>query len=204
MIDLLENEEIKGKLNYSLVDILRETKERIGGAWKYKINTTLKKMGYTFDNLPNSFTKEEIEKLQSDLGIEIETEAKAVLKEGADRKAAYELLKGKQIPKIVTYKQIHDMFGPVHEPYTEEFRKYYKLHREEFLENPEYIMEFGRIHNNFETIINSNELRNIYISGKLEISDIMGYLRNITFANQKERRRRISKISKFSRTNNNR
>ena len=174
MSDLLEDEEVSKLLNHTVVTALQKTKSEIGGAWKYKINTALKELGYTFDNLPNEFTAEEIEKLKEALHIEIETTQKVELKEEADREEVYALLKN--YGDAVTYKQIHDMFGSIHEPYSEEFTKFFKKHRQEFLSNPEYYMEVGRIHNNFEKIINSRELKNTYKSGELEIYDIMGYL----------------------------
>ena len=193
MMELLEDKEVSKILNHTVVTALQETKSEIGGAWKYKINIALKELGYTFDNLPNEFTAEEIEKLKEALHIEIETTQKAELKEEADREEAYALLK--KYGNVVTYKQIHDMFGSVHEPYSEEFTKFFKKHRQEFLSNPEYYMEFGRIHNNFEKIINSRELKNIYKSGELEISDIMGYLSNIEFSNTREGNEELAKLA---------
>ena len=193
MSDLLEDEEVSKLLNHTVVTALQKTKSEIGGAWKYKINTALKELGYTFDNLPNEFTAEEIEKLKEALHIEIETTQKVELKEEADRKEVYALLKN--YGDAVTYKQIHDMFGSIHEPYSEEFTKFFKKHRQEFLSNPEYYMEVGRIHNNFEKIINSRELKNIYKSGQLEISDIMGYLSNIKFSNTREGNEELARLA---------
>ena len=193
MSDLLEDEEVSKLLNHTVVTALQKTKSEIGGAWKYKINTALKELGYTFDNLPNEFTAEEIEKLKEALHIEIETTQKVELKEEADREAAYALLKN--YGDAVTYKQIHDMFGSIHEPYSEEFTKFFKKHRQEFLSNPEYYMEFGRIHNNFEKIVNSRELKNIYKSGDLEISDIMGYLLNSKFDNTREGNEELARLA---------
>ena len=193
MSDLLEDEEVSKLLNHTVVTALQKTKSAIGGAWKYKINTTLKELGYTFGNLPNEFTAEEIEKLKEALHIEMETTQKAELKDEADREAAYALLKN--YGDVVTYKQIHDMFGSIHEPYSEEFTKFFKKHRQEFLSNPEYYMEFGRIHNNFKRIVNSRELKNIYKSGELEISDIMGYLSNIKFSNIREGNEEIARLA---------
>ena len=36
---------------------------------------------------------------------------------------------------IVTYKQLHDMFGGVNAPYSEKFKAYFEKHIEEFLRN---------------------------------------------------------------------
>ena len=121
-----------------------------------------------------------------------ELENKAVLKEGAEKEKAYQYLKSLELPQIVTYKQIHDMFGSVGEPFSQEFKKFFKKYKEEFLYNPEYYSDFGKIQKNFNNIINSQELREKYAKGKVQLQDIKKYLENVRFANQKERRRRIS------------
>ncbi len=193
MLDLLEDEEVSNLLNHTAVTALKETKKQIGGAWKYKINQALVELGYTFDNLPNGLAEDEIAKLKAKLNIEIETTSIAELKEDADREEAYELLR--KYGDVVTYKQIHDMFGSVQEPYSEEFMDFFKKHKEEFLSNPEYYMEFGRIHNHFKRIVNSRELKNIYKSGKLELSDIMGYLLNSKFANTREGNEELARLA---------
>ena len=193
MLELIENPEIDKTLNHTAVVALKSTKEQIGGAWKYKINTALSEMGYTFDNLPREFTQEEIEKLQKRLKIDIESTKRAELKDEKNRESAYELLR--EFGDVVTYKQIHDMFGSVHEPYTEEFKNFFKEHSKEFLREPKYYMEFGRIQNNFLNIINSNELKNIYKTGKLEIQDIMGYLSKVQFANVEKGNEELARLS---------
>lgn len=193
MMELLEDDEISNLLNHTAVTALKETKKQIGGAWKYKINQALAELGYTFDNLPNGLAEDEIAKLKEKLNIEIETTSIAELKENADRKEAYRLLK--MYGDAVTYKQIHDMFGSVQEPYSEEFMDFFKKHKEEFLSNPEYYMEFGRIHNNFKRIVNSRKLKNIYKSGELELSDIMGYLLNSKFINTREGNEELARLA---------
>lgn len=202
VMGVLENKEIMQTLNHSALDAMRNTKEQIGGAWKYKINKALKSIGYTIDDLPENLTEEQIQQIEQMLNlgkeepeIHVQTTRRAVLKEGQDRELAYKLLQEKGVPKIVTYQQIHDMFGPVHEPYSEEFKEFFKKHREEFLYNPEYTFEFGRICNQFDTIINSTELRNIYQKGELTLDNILGYLNSKQFANQREGDEELARLS---------
>ena len=195
VVELLKNKEILETLNHSCIDALRNTKEQIGGAWKFKLNQELKKLGYTFDSLPENFSKEEIEKLNKILG-NIQVDSISVPKEGIEREKAYELLEKKNLPEIVTYQQIHDMFGPVHEPYSEQFKEFFKKHREEFLRYPQYYERFGQIHNNFEKIINSPELKNIYQKGKLTLDNIVGYMSNLQYANQRHGDEELAKLSK--------
>ena len=199
IVNLLNDEEFNKVINHSCLEALKTTKEQIGGAWKYKLNKSLKELGYTFDNLPDTLSKEEIEKLTKALNIkEMETGAVAVVKEGAERKKAYQLLKEKGLPEIVTYKQIHDMFGnvEVQEEFPEKFRDFYKKHRKEFLTNPECIVRFGQIHNNFEQIINSPELKNIYNRGKLTIDAVLGYLKSRSYENQRPGDEELARLSK--------
>ena len=210
--NLFNQEEIRKTISHSAIEALKNTREKIGGVWKYKLNKALETIGYNFDNIPENLTQEQIEQINKAINkgkaeeeqIQIQTTAISKLREGKSREEVYNLLKEKDIPKIVTYKQIHDMFGTVHGPYSEEFKEFFKKHREEFLENTEYIVEFGGIHNNFERIINSTELRNVYQKGKLQIEDILGYLKTLEYENIRERRRRISKIIEISRANSNR
>ena len=198
---VLNDEEINKQINHSAVDALRQTKEKIGKGWKYKINLALNDAGYTMDNLPQYLSAEAIEKIQESIGIkaeegiELQTSVSAQLKEGEEKKKAYGLLMQEGLPNIVTYKQIHDMFGSVHEPYSEKFKEYFSKHKEEFLQNPENIEEFGRIHNNFEELIKTNELENLYKQGKLEIKDILGYLETIEFENQRPGEEELAKLA---------
>lgn len=198
VIGLFANSEFSNIINHSCMDAIKHTKEGIGGAWRYKIIQSLGQLGYGFDNLPESFSKEEIEKITELLGkrMEIRTDSVSTPKKGVDREEAYKLLANKNLPKIVTYKQIHDMFGSVHEPYSEKFREFYKQHRKEFLENPKYYGKFGQIHNNFDAIVNSPELKNIYQKGELTPERIIGYMETKQYVGQREGDEELARLSK--------
>ena len=197
ILELLKDKEFSEIINHSGLEALKDTKEQIGEAWKYKLNKSLKQIGLSFSNLSDILTKEQVEKLARELNIgKIETSTIAVLKEGAEREKAYELLREKGLPEVVTYKQIHDMFGNVKEPYSEKFRHFYKQNRKSFLEDPECIIRFGQIHNNFEQIINSPELKNIYDKGELTLDAIIGYLNTRSYNNQRTGDEELAKLSK--------
>ena len=202
IIELSKNKEFFETVNHSCLESLKNTREQIGGAWKYKLNQTLKQIGYTFDDLPENFSKEEIEQLnkilekRTEKKIDLQTDSISVPKEGIERERAYELLASKDLPEIVTYQQIHDMFGPVHEPYSENFKDFFKKHRKEFLENPKYYEKFGQIHNNFEQIINSPELKNIYQKGELTLDGIIGYMSSRQYENQRPGDEELAILSK--------
>ena len=202
VLELSKNKEFLETINHSCLESLKNTKEQIGGAWKYKLNQTLKQIGYTFDDLPENFSKDEIEQLnkileeRAEKKINVQTSSISVPKEGIEREKAYELLACKNLPEIVTYQQIHDMFGPVHKPYSEDFKTFFKKHRKEFLENPKYYERFGQIHNNFEQIINSPELKNIYQKGELTLDGIIGYMSSRQYGNQRPGDEELAKLSK--------
>lgn len=202
IIELSKNKEFLETINHSCLESLKNTREQIGGAWKYKLNQTLKQIGYTFDDLPEELSKDEIEQLNNILEertekkIDLQTYSISVPKEGIEREKAYELLASKNLPEIVTYQQIHDMFGSVHEPYSENFKDFFKKHRKEFLENPKYYEKFGQIHNNFEQIINSPELKNVYKKGELTLDGIIGYMSSKQYENQRPGDEELAKLSK--------
>ena len=196
-MNLLKNDkEFSEAINHNTIDSLRKTKESIGQGWIRKISNLI-----SLESVSKYFTKEEIEKIQKELKIEIETKEELVLKSREDRAELYKLLEAEQaeMPEeeriIITYNQLHDMFGPVRAPYSEEFKKYFKEHRDEFLRNPKYICEFATICNNFESIIKSNELKNKYENGHLELEDILGYLGKITYTNQREGEERLAQLA---------
>lgn len=184
--------EVNEILDKNCVNSLKNIKESIGTGWKFKLNQTLQKLGYSFESLPEELSKDEAIKIidllneKSEKKIEVELSSISVPKEGKDRKEACKILAGKGLPKLVTYMQLHDMFGSVKEPYSQEFRKYYQAHREEFLYNPENWQYFGVIANNFDQIINSPEIKNIYIKGELKIDGIKTYLQAKIFTNVRE------------------
>ena len=203
-MNLIEtNEDFKRKINYNSIDAIKSVKNQIGGRWIESIKQAFKFAcnRQNIESIPDEFSLEQVEILKNKLGINIKTEQVAVLKKGASREEAYKLLESiqSQHPEenqlIVTYKQLHDMFGGVCYPYSEEFKKFFKLHRDDFLRNPKYIPDFATICNNFDVIINSPELKNIYLNGNLEIDDILGYMGSLTFENQREGDEKLAQLA---------
>lgn len=199
-MEYVEDKEVKKLLNHSVYDAIVKTKKSIGTGWVYKIKKALGEMSYSFGNLPNVFSEEDIKQLEENLKIGIDTESISVLKDKEKREEAFKLLKEKSIPKIMTYKQLHDMFGSVHEPYSEKFKEFFKKNRERFLTDPECITYFGKMQNNFENIINSKELKMIYEKGELTIDHILGYLETREYANQREGDKELARYAKVLKT----
>ena len=197
--NLINEKEFLSAANGNIVNSIRNIKEEIGGKWRYKLERTLNSIGYSIESVPYGLTLEEINKIKEGTNLKkgIELEKVAILKSGANLEDAYRLLRQTEIKGIITFRQMHDMFGSVHPPYTEEFKKFYKLHRSEFLNNPELYPIFGKIQNNFSEIISSPELSNIYDSGKLTIEHILGYLKAKNYANQRKGDEELAKYSRM-------
>jgi hypothetical protein len=193
--ELISSEEIGKKFNKNALNSMKEVKEDIGVAWKYKLNKALESIGYTFQNIPESFNKEEKEKLEEILGNIVETEQTKKLKYSSQIEKVYEELKNVGYNKIVTFQQIHDMLEGINASTCEEFKNWYKSHKEELLYNPRAIEGFARIANAFEEIINSNELRNVYAKGKLDVDVCLGYLKTKIFANERKEDKELARYA---------
>ena len=197
------NKEFSSKINHNSVDAFRFIQSQIGDDWiKLIMNSFMEvSKARNIQSIPDAFSEEQINDLQKKLGVNIETSQVAVLKKGADREEAYKLFERIQNEHpedeqlIVTYKQLHDMFGGVHYPYSEEFKKYFKQHSTEFMKNPRYFTMFASICNKFDYIINSPELKNRYRNGKLELDDIIGYMGEVTYMNMRPGDEAIAKLS---------
>ena len=196
------DEKFREQINFNTIDALKKVKAEIGGKWIGKIQKAYKEAcGQRMESIPDELSEDQLVKLKESLKINIETEKIAVPKSGADREEIYRMLEAVQKKLfgerylIVTYKQLHDMFGGVHYPYSEKFREFFKLHRDEFMSDSTYKNEFASICNNFEMIVNSPELKNIYLNGNLELKDILGFLGNITYKNQRPGDEKIARLA---------
>lgn len=146
--DILESEGIIQELNKSAFDILKSTKDIASKGWIRKILNT-----------PKELSKEEFEILQKLLNIELEYKSVSQLKNEEDLKEAYKLLTNKSVPEILTYEKVETIFGGIKEPYSVEFREFFMKNRKEILSNPIWYMSIAKIHNDFEEIIKSSEVK---------------------------------------------
>ena len=180
----LEEKGVERELNKGIVEIIKGKKEEIGKGWIRKLLT-----------VPREFGEKEYENLEKNLGIKLETTYEVGVKEGVEKKEAYELLKENQVKGVITYEQVEAMFSKMHEPYSEKFKEYYKGKKEEILENPEIYMELSRMHNNFENIIKMPEVRTRYEAGKLKPEDIVRILKEQKYENVRRGNERLAEIA---------
>ena len=75
--------------------------------------------------------------MEKKLGIKLESSYIATVKQGIDEGKAFELLREKSVPGVVTYLQIESMFSEMKEPYSEDFRKFYSKNEKENLSQAE-------------------------------------------------------------------
>lgn len=197
---LLNDSEFLDSISTNAFDCMANVKLAIGDKWRYNLGMAMKKIGYSLEGFPQELSFEELSMLQQELKLdkEIETSPVAILKDKEQVQEAYRLLQEIDYPGLLSWQQIHDMFGSVSYPYSEEFRKYFKEHRKEFLERPEIYQKFGTIQRNFDKIINSKELINIYKKGKLTVDQIFTYLdESVKFSNQRPGDEELAKYAKM-------
>lgn len=199
-INLLSNGELGRKIDVNAFDCMAEVKSQIGNKWRYKIECAMNRLGYSLQSFPKEISQEELSKIQKFLELPQapDTSPVATLKDKDKAKEAYQLLKEIDYPGILTFQQIHDMFGSVTYPYSDEFKKYFKQHREEFLSHVELYEKFGVIQRKFDELINKSELKNVYREGKLTVDQIIDYFENnIIYDNQREGDEELARYSKM-------
>ncbi len=179
----LENENVQMMLSKTIIDILRETKEKVGQGWIRKLQ-----------EVPLKLNKREYDSLKRRLGINVEAEQLLVVKDNIQEKEALKVLSQIDIPDVLTTQKVELMFSKVEPPYLEEFKKYYKQHRNEILSRPEVYSKFSEIHNRFQEIINSEELMTTYESGKLTVDKLIKALFIKHYENVKEGNDRLARV----------
>ena len=182
--DFLENKSVEETLQKSLTQTLKEQKEKIGKGWIRKV------LG-----VPEELSKEEYENLEKKLGIKLESSYIATVKQGIDESKAFELLREKSVPGVVTYLQIESMFSEMKEPYSEKFRKFYSKNKKEILENPKVYRELSRMHNNFESIVNDPYVKKKYERGELSLENYMQILNDRKYENVKPGNERFADVA---------
>ena len=182
--DFLENKSVEKTLQKSLTQTLKEQKEKIGKGWIRKV------LG-----VPEELSKEEYENLEKKLGIKLESSYIATVKQGIDEGKAFELLREKSVPGVITYLQIESMFSEMKEPYSEKFRKFYSKNKKEILENPKVYRELSRMHNNFESIVNDPYVKKKYERGELSLENYMQILNDRKYENVKPGNERFADVA---------
>ena len=177
-----DSSEYGPKVNKSVIDILKEEKEKIGQGWIRKIL-----------DLNEESSKEEMENLARKLYGEnheytIESTRFVVLKDPSEegRKNAYIFLKELEMPGIFTYEKGEQMFVGLSKPYSENFRSFFLKNRKEILRKPEYYTVFQRMHAEFERIIEDSHVNTRFKAGEYTLEELVDELNNTTYPNVKD------------------
>lgn len=185
------NNKIKdGDYNYegNALNAYLNVKKKLGKDWIKRIDRASRSIGYSIVNMPEELNESQLEQFNNVLNMqaseknifEIKTRNTAKLKERRNIKQAYELLKSKNLPSLVTYDMLYNMFIQVHAPYNKDFEEFFKENKVNIIEDSNGIKYFSKIHNNFSEIksffSNKNISLNIenaikYIKEKEKIND---------------------------------
>ena len=133
--------------------------------------------------------------MEKKLGIKLESSYIATVKQGIDEGKAFELLREKSVPGVITYLQIESMFSEMKAPYSEEFRKFYSKNKREILEDPKVYRELSRMHNNFESIVNDPYVKKKYERGELSLENYMQILNDRKYVNVKLGNERFADVA---------
>lgn len=175
-----ENEEVKIITEYSVIDAIKSEKEKIGKGWIRKVQ-----------NIPTELSLEEIENLEQKLyGTEdeeksIEFEKRVVVRNRAQidgkenpEENAYNLFKNLENPLILTMSKAEIIFDKIKPPYSSEFVKFFVANRKEILQNPEFYTNVSKLHENFDELIESAEVKNRYAKGMINVEQMFELLEN--------------------------
>lgn len=145
-----ENSEL---LNSNMVDILRDTKHRIGDRWILRLKNSK-------NNIRDlqSMTEEEkdtlIKKLEkNEINIPLNFSKKYELKQNISPEQAIEILSQEQFPEILTYEKAEMIFSNMKEPESEKFGTWFVENKKEIMRNSQYYTTVATLHNEFEAML---------------------------------------------------
>lgn len=142
-----ENSEL---LNTNIVDILRDTKHKIGDRWILRLKNSK-------NNIRDlqSMTEEEkntlIKKLEkNEINVATNFSKKYELKPNISSEKAIEVLSQEQFPEILTYEKAEMMFPRMKETVSEKFGEWFVENKSEIMGNPECYSSIATLHNEFD------------------------------------------------------
>lgn len=145
-----ENSEL---LNSNMVDILKDTKHKIGDRWILRLKNSK-------NNIRDlqSMTEEEKNTLiknleKNEINIPLNFSKKYELKQNISPEQAIEILSQEQFPEILTYEKAEMIFSNMKEPASEKFRTWFVENKKEIMRNSEYYTRVSTLHNEFEAML---------------------------------------------------
>ena len=151
----LENSEL---LNCNMVDILRDTKQKIGNRWLLKLKNSK-------NNIRDlqSMTEEEKFKLianmeKNGIDIDLNFSKKYELKPNISLEEAIKVLSEEKFPEVLTYEKAEMIFSGMNEPISEKFGAWFVENKKEIMQNPNYYTKVKTLHNEFKYILQDSNV----------------------------------------------
>lgn len=173
---LNENPEF-ASLNKSVVDILKEEKEKIGKGWIRKLL-----------NLKTRLTEKEFESLQDklygdDSKHKITAEKTLELKDKSEAgiEEAYIILKELELPGVFTFEKGEIMFAGLQAPYSENFKNFFLANMSEILRKPEFYTKFQVMHRRMDSVIKDSNINARFKAGNYAVQELLDDIENITY-----------------------
>ena len=176
--ELNEDPTVAEQLNKSITGVLTDESQKIGRGWIRKI--------LSINDLSRQLTYEEAVALDKRIypeGSELEVDTKPViaLKDltEEERNQAMKILESNGFSNVLTFGKLEMMFSSLTPPFSENFRKFFLAHKDEFISNPELFSKFTKIANNFDEIIENPILNTKFSAGILSTRDVLNALQSI-------------------------
>lgn len=163
-------------IDKSVVELLKEEKEKIGQGWIRKLL-----------NVPDSVTLEELQTLQQNLygdsGFAISTMRRIELRDKSERgrQKALDYLRENDQKDILTFGKAETIFSGLNYPYSENFIQFFKLHKDVIISDPKYYTRVQDMNLDFDRIVNDKYVNIRYKNGSFTLSELITALDNITY-----------------------
>ena len=177
--DRINNDPEYARINQSVVDVLKDEKEKIGKGWIRKaldIKSRLTEQEYVALQT-KLYGPDSAHKIDADRNLELKDKSEAGIEE------AYVVLKELELPGVFTFEKGEIMFAGLSTPYSEEFKSFFFANMTEILRKPEYYTEFQVMHRRMETVIKDPNIYARYKSGRYTVKELLDDIRNITYDN---------------------
>ena len=176
--ELNNNPEMSKIVNNTIVNTLEEESRKIGRGWIRKILST--------NDLPRQLSYEEAVELDKRIypegsELEVDTTPVVALKNLSKEELneAMQILENNGYSNILTFGKLEIMFGGLILPVSENFKKYFLQHKEEFISKPELFSKFTKIASSFDEIISNPILNTKFSAGILSTKDVLNAFESI-------------------------
>ncbi len=177
----INNDPEKSKeMNQTIVDSIKDESTKIGRGWIRKILGT--------SEYPKKMTYEQAVSLDQMLyGEDSEFESEMIETVGVrelsdeDKKKLFAVLGEGRYAKLLTFNKAELMFSGLVPPYSEEFRRFFLEHKDEFIEIPDFYSNFTKMHAKFDVIISDPNIQTRYKEGLFTVINLLREVQTIRY-----------------------